>query len=167
MPRECACGPGFGQRHCRSGCLPKWQIAWSPDWFRLQTAKEVDGSSAALCDARAEYRRCAGVCGPAATSGSYSRVIRQPPPLRFVARYPLELRAFQLMRLTWLLIFAERRLRPLARRFFNTLRPPLLFMRARNPCRRKRRFFLGWYVRLGILSSPKKTRAQGPQLLYT
>jgi hypothetical protein len=36
------------------------------------------------------------------------------------------------------------RLRPLARRRFNTWRPPGLLMRARNPCVRLRRRLLGW-----------------------
>jgi hypothetical protein len=36
-----------------------------------------------------------------------------------------------------------RRLRPLARRRFNTVRPPALRMRARNPCVRLRRMRLG------------------------
>jgi hypothetical protein len=36
------------------------------------------------------------------------------------------------------------RARPLARRADSTLRPPTVFMRARNPCVRARRIFDGW-----------------------
>jgi hypothetical protein len=36
------------------------------------------------------------------------------------------------------------RARPLARRAERTLRPPTVFMRARNPCVRARRIFDGW-----------------------
>ena len=39
------------------------------------------------------------------------------------------------------------RARPLARRAERTLRPPTVFIRARNPCVRKRRIFEGWNVR--------------------
>lgn len=40
-----------------------------------------------------------------------------------------------------------RRTRPLARRAARTLRPPTVFIRARNPCVRARLTFEGWYVR--------------------
>lgn len=58
----------------------------------------------------------------------------------------------------WTRVFAQAgsetlsRLRPLARRRLRILRPPGLFMRARNPCvlARLRRF--GWYVRFKVLS---------------
>ena len=40
-----------------------------------------------------------------------------------------------------------RRARPLARRAESTLRPPMDFMRARNPCVRLRLTTEGWYVR--------------------
>jgi hypothetical protein len=39
------------------------------------------------------------------------------------------------------------RFRPFARRRFNTFRPPLVFMRSRNPCVFARRRRLGWNVR--------------------
>src|SRR4051812_27170218 len=39
------------------------------------------------------------------------------------------------------------RQRPLRRRFCRTLAPPAVFMRARNPCVRRRRGLWGWYVR--------------------
>ena len=42
---------------------------------------------------------------------------------------------------------AESRLRPLARRAAMTLRPPTVSIRARNPWRRLRTIFEGWYVR--------------------
>lgn len=42
------------------------------------------------------------------------------------------------------------RLRPRARRFDRTLRPPVVFIRARKPCTRARRRFFGWYVRFTI-----------------
>jgi hypothetical protein len=44
------------------------------------------------------------------------------------------------------------RLRPRARRAAITLRPPLVAMRARKPCRRFRTSLLGWYVRFTLLS---------------
>lgn len=43
-------------------------------------------------------------------------------------------------------IYTARRLRPLARRAFNTARPLLVFMRTRNPWVRLRRVTDGWYV---------------------
>lgn len=43
------------------------------------------------------------------------------------------------------------RLRPLARRFLMTRRPPLVAMRARKPWRRLRRMRLGWNVRFMML----------------
>jgi hypothetical protein len=43
-----------------------------------------------------------------------------------------------------------RRLRPLARRLFNTRRPFLVAIRTRNPCVRRRRRVLGWKVRLPL-----------------
>src|SRR5690606_39131332 len=43
-----------------------------------------------------------------------------------------------------------RRLRPLARREFRTLRPPRVFMRTRKPCVRLRRVTEGWKVRFMI-----------------
>ena len=39
---------------------------------------------------------------------------------------------------------ADSRLRPLARRLANTLRPPTVAMRERNPWRRLRTSFDGW-----------------------
>jgi hypothetical protein len=39
------------------------------------------------------------------------------------------------------------RLRPFARRRFNTFRPPGVLMRSRNPCVFARRRVFGWYVR--------------------
>src|SRR6185503_18106596 len=39
------------------------------------------------------------------------------------------------------------RFRPLARRRFNTFRPPFVFMRSRKPCVLARRRRLGWKVR--------------------
>ena len=44
------------------------------------------------------------------------------------------------------------RLRPRARRVASTLRPPVVFMRARKPCTRARRRVFGWYVRFTIES---------------
>lgn len=46
--------------------------------------------------------------------------------------------------------FTETRLRPFARRREITARPPLVFIRVRNPCVFERRRRLGWNVRLGI-----------------
>lgn len=45
--------------------------------------------------------------------------------------------------------YTARRLRPFLRLFFKTLRPPLDFRRARNPCLRLRRLRLGCQVRFG------------------
>ena len=39
---------------------------------------------------------------------------------------------------------ADRRLRPFARRRATTLRPPVVAMRLRKPCRRLRTSLLGW-----------------------
>jgi len=41
-------------------------------------------------------------------------------------------------------IQADSRARPLARRALSTARPPLVLMRARNPCVRLRLSLLGW-----------------------
>jgi hypothetical protein len=57
--------------------------------------------------------------------------------------------------LTCLFIFAARRSRPFARRRLSTFLPPRDFMRARNPCVRTLRRFLGWYVRFGIYFFPE------------
>ena len=46
--------------------------------------------------------------------------------------------------------FTATRLRPLARRRDNTLTPPLVFMRVRNPCTFERFRRLGENVRFGI-----------------
>jgi hypothetical protein len=42
---------------------------------------------------------------------------------------------------------ADRRARPLARRFLSTARPARVLIRARKPCLRARRRLLGWNVR--------------------
>lgn len=44
------------------------------------------------------------------------------------------------------------RLRPLARRFLNTFRPPGVSIRARKPCRLRRHRLLGWYVLFTVFS---------------
>jgi hypothetical protein len=49
------------------------------------------------------------------------------------------------------------RCRPFRRRRLRTLRPPAVRMRCRNPCTRRRRRFLGWYVRLTM--GPPVSRA--------
>ena len=46
--------------------------------------------------------------------------------------------------------YAERRLRPLARRRFRIICPARVDMRARKPCLRLRRRTLGWYVRFTV-----------------
>ncbi len=51
--------------------------------------------------------------------------------------------------------YAERRLRPLARRRAKTFRPAAVFIRARKPCRRLRTITLGWKVLFGKSSSPR------------
>ena len=47
---------------------------------------------------------------------------------------------------------ADKRARPLSRRDFKTARPPLVFIRLRNPCFFARRRLLGWNVRFTPLS---------------
>jgi hypothetical protein len=44
--------------------------------------------------------------------------------------------------------------RPFARRRFSTLRPPLVFIRCRNPWVFLRRRWLGWNVRFMVAVSP-------------
>jgi len=46
----------------------------------------------------------------------------------------------------------------LARRAERTLRPPTVFMRARNPCVRARRNFEGWKVRFIVKASAGDAR---------
>lgn len=48
---------------------------------------------------------------------------------------------------------ADKRARPLERRDRNTARPPLVFIRLRNPCFLARRRLLGWNVRFTPVSS--------------
>ena len=43
---------------------------------------------------------------------------------------------------------------PFSIRRFSTARPFLVLFLAMNPCRRKRRRFFGWYVRLGKRMPP-------------
>ncbi len=50
-------------------------------------------------------------------------------------------------------VVTDRRLRPRARRRPITLRPPLVFIRARNPCVRLRLLLCGWYVRFTTILS--------------
>ena len=45
---------------------------------------------------------------------------------------------------------ADRRARPLARRFLSTARPARVLIRARKPCLRARRRLLGWNVRFNV-----------------
>jgi hypothetical protein len=53
---------------------------------------------------------------------------------------------------------ADNRTLPLARRDESTLRPPTVFMRARNPCARARRIFEGWNVRFMSLCLLREAR---------
>lgn len=52
--------------------------------------------------------------------------------------------------------YSPSRRRPRARRLRSTARPPRVALRTRNPWRRARRVFEGWYVRLVAMAGPKK-----------
>src|SRR5205823_12430523 len=56
-----------------------------------------------------------------------------------------------------------RRLRPLARRRFSTVRPCLVLIRLRNPCSRLRRILLGWYVRFTAPASTRCEKSAAPK----
>src|ERR1700682_1954164 len=57
--------------------------------------------------------------------------------------------------------YADRRLRPLRRRFCTTRTPPRSAIRLRKPCTRLRYRFLGWKVRL--MESPPEGVQQPPR----
>jgi hypothetical protein len=60
---------------------------------------------------------------------------------------PVATEAFERVALADPVRQAERRARPLARRFLSTARPARVLIRARKPCLRARRRLLGWNVR--------------------
>ena len=55
-------------------------------------------------------------------------------------------------------LLTVRRLRPFARRRFNTRRPFFVLIRTRNPCARLRRRVFGWNVRLPFIRSSLRPR---------